>query len=104
MTGDSLKFFREHSEQVVALDKQVSPVQALLYQLGISCDESEIVSDRLPNNPWKNTLRQVEGAFTLLKTSSKLSSSDDAIRGRVEKILADHGVPTSVKVCKDWYY
>ena len=88
MTGDSLKFFREHSEQVVALDKQVSPVQDLLYQLGISCDESEIVSDRLPNNPWKNTLRQVEGAFTLLKTSSKLSSSDDAIRGRVEKILS----------------
>jgi len=29
---------------------------------------------------------------------------NDAIRGRVEKILADHGVPTSVKVCKDWYY
>jgi len=47
----------------VALDKQVSPVQALLYQLGISCDESEIVSDRLPNNPWKNTFRQVEGGI-----------------------------------------
>ena len=29
---------------------------------------------------------------------------NDAIRGRVEKILADHGVPTSVKVCKNWYY
>jgi hypothetical protein len=51
MTGDSLKFFREHSEQVVPLDKQVSLVQALLYQLGISCDESQIVSDLLPNDP-----------------------------------------------------
>jgi hypothetical protein len=33
MTGDSLKPFREHSDQVVGLYKQVSPVQALLYQL-----------------------------------------------------------------------